>query len=107
MNVKIKSAGVACLIGEDYDRVYATLKKIWLEVMSNCLPKELLDMSICNGSFRGKGGAHFRIVTLLWRMWCDRNGYDVSRWFMIGLAGIRIWHSGFYLYQMRVMFIIR
>lgn len=27
MNVKIKSAGVACLIGEDYDRVYATLKK--------------------------------------------------------------------------------
>jgi hypothetical protein len=27
MNIKIKSAGVFCLIGDDYDRVYATLKK--------------------------------------------------------------------------------
>ena len=27
MNIKIKSAGVACLIGDDYDRVYATLRK--------------------------------------------------------------------------------
>ncbi|MCH5328698.1 MAG: hypothetical protein J1E02_06730 [Coprobacter sp.] len=27
MNIKIKSAGVYCLIGDDYSRVYATLKK--------------------------------------------------------------------------------
>lgn len=27
MNVKIKSSGVSCLIGDDYDRVYTTLKK--------------------------------------------------------------------------------
>ena len=27
MNVKIKSAGVTCLVGDDYDRVYAALKK--------------------------------------------------------------------------------
>lgn len=31
MNIKIKSAGVVCLIGEDYDRVYATLKKNIIE----------------------------------------------------------------------------
>ena len=27
MNIKIKSSGVACLIGDDYDRVYTVLKK--------------------------------------------------------------------------------
>ena len=27
MNIKIKSAGVSCLIGDDYDRVYTALKK--------------------------------------------------------------------------------
>lgn len=27
MNVKIKSSGVSCLVGDDYDRVYAALKK--------------------------------------------------------------------------------
>ncbi len=27
MNIKIKSAGVACLVGDDYDRVYTALKK--------------------------------------------------------------------------------
>lgn len=27
MNIKIKSSGVSCLIGDDYDRVYATLRK--------------------------------------------------------------------------------
>ena len=27
MNIKIKASGVSCLIGDDYDRVYATLKK--------------------------------------------------------------------------------
>lgn len=27
MNIKIKSAGVTCLVGDDYDRVYAALKK--------------------------------------------------------------------------------
>lgn len=31
MNVKIKSAGVACLIGDNYDRVYAALKKQLIE----------------------------------------------------------------------------
>lgn len=27
MNIKIKASGVACLVGDDYDRVYAALKK--------------------------------------------------------------------------------
>lgn len=64
MNVKIKSSGVSCLIGDDYDRVYTALKNSLNKILTIFLPNELPVTNICNGSYQVMVGLHYQQAIL-------------------------------------------
>lgn len=55
MNIKIKASGVACMVGDDYDRVYKALVKSFGEGSSNLFSKRVAGHEYLQWEIPGDG----------------------------------------------------